>query len=56
MEVENIPENVLEAALRTAVSYKECPECGEEQFVPMATGRNTKWDCNECGETSTVVG
>lgn len=53
---ENIPDDVLEAAIGTAVDYSGCPFCGERQFHVIVPGHNSYHECVECGETFDVVG
>jgi len=54
--LENIPDDVVKAALSIAVTYQACPYCGEEQFLPVVAGRNTYHDCRACGDEMSVVG
>ena len=53
---ENIPDDVLEAAISVATEYGTCPHCGEAQFYPVMAGHNTTWECRECGDEMRIVG
>lgn len=53
---ENIPDEILEEAISTAVIYRECPHCGERQFMNVTPGYNRRHTCADCGEGLTVVG
>jgi hypothetical protein len=54
--IENVPDDVLEATLSYAVTYKACPDCGREQFIPVVPGHNSTRDCRECGFEMKVIG
>lgn len=47
---EDVPEDVLQAAVDIATRYGACPHCGTEQYVPHTPGHNGSWECSECSE------
>jgi len=54
--VDNIPDEVLESAIKNGVSYGECPECQTQQFHPTVPGHNTSWECLDCGFVMHIIG
>lgn len=54
--VENIPDDILRSAIKTATTYGECPECSERQFMVIIPGHNSSHKCRNCEEVMTVVG
>lgn len=54
--VETIPDEIVTKALETATVYRACPECDSRQWMIQVPGHNSTHECNDCGETLTVVG
>ncbi|QCC57385.1 hypothetical protein [Natrinema thermotolerans] len=53
--VENIPSEIVRVALQQGTTYRECPECGERQWMGIAPGHNSYHDCINCGTELVVV-
>ena len=51
---QNIPVDILKEAIAIAIEYRECPHCGERQFLSTISGRNTTAECKACQQEMRV--